>query len=216
MAVVKKIKRKLGLNSKKKKKKKPALALFGGKRKQYLLVILLALLIGLAMFLGSDMLAGFDWGSGGDGGEGGDDGNNTSTTTTTTPPPDTPSGVFYLRMTVVWVPHSWTGVDLPFTLTDVSDRSTLFSGTWYLTEDGQSYTFTFPLESGDGVEVAFATVNLGLVGLYVQWNGFDVSSIGETLVATVGHTSYNTHMVFSTWGPTYENAVDIGIEFIYS
>jgi len=195
-----------------KKSKKMMAGWFGGKRKQYLLALLIALLFGIAMFFGSSIFGDYDWGNGGSDGDG--DNTSTDTTTTTTQPPEPARGNFYLKMTVNWVPHNFTGTDLPFTITDDSDGSTLFSGTWFLVEDGDSYTFAFVLEPGDAVNVIFDTVDFGLIGLYAQWNGVDVASIGESLYAPVGFVSLNTHMVWSTWGPTYENAVNIGIEFI--
>lgn len=66
-----------------KKTKKRVTGWVSDKRKPYCLVILIALLFGVAMFYGGSMFGDFVW----DGGE--DDGDNTSTATTTTIPPTT-------------------------------------------------------------------------------------------------------------------------------
>ena len=147
-------------------------------------------------------------------------GNNTTPTTTPTStdtytdtytPPE--STGYKVRMTVNWVSHNYTGADLPFGIYNDADGSLLFAGTWFLSEDGDSYTFDFIVQLGDNLNIVFDTVTIGILGLYVQWNGYDNATLGESMYATVGTISENTHMAFSSWG-IIENAVDIGIEYV--
>ena len=57
--------------------------------------------------------------------------------------------------------------------------------------------------------MVFDDVGFGLAGYYQQWNGYDNATLGESLYAPVGSTSYNTHMAYvSPFQFILENAVD--------
>ena len=187
------------------------MGLFGKIKEQQetICCVLLLIIIGAAFLFGGLLI------NNGDVDDNGTDTTDTDTTQTdtyTTPYEPVIAG-YKVKITLDWVDHSYTGVDLPFRIDNDATGENLFTGIWYLSEDGDSFIFDFLVQNGQDLNVIFDNVGVGIIGTYGQWNGYDDITLGESKLVTVGIYSYDTHIGWSTWG-LIENACDIAVEFV--